>query len=85
MRVTSAARTVLTVDMQGASTVGIWCYTDKAGTFAHWPGGIVVSFLRANTVNSTLKYRCVQQLHGNTHGSLAACALFAAAALAFER
>jgi 2,5-dihydroxypyridine 5,6-dioxygenase len=54
MRVTSAAGTDLTVDMSGAPTVGIWGYTDRPGTLAHWPGGIVVSFPRANSVNGTL-------------------------------
>lgn len=54
LRATSAAGTDLTVDMAGASTVGIWGYTDKPGTLAHWPGGIVVSFPKANTVNGVL-------------------------------
>jgi 2,5-dihydroxypyridine 5,6-dioxygenase len=54
MRVSSAAGTDLSINMEGASTVGIWGYTDKPGTLAHWPGGIVVSFPRANTVNGTL-------------------------------
>ncbi len=54
MRVRSAVGTDLTINMEGASTVGIWGYTDKPGTLAHWPGGIVVSFPRANTVNGTL-------------------------------
>ncbi len=54
MQVTSAVGTDLTVNMEGASTVGIWGYTDKPGTLAHWPGGIVVSFPRAGTVNGTL-------------------------------
>src|SRR5262245_61388872 len=40
MRVTSAAGTSLDVDMGGASTVGIWGWTEKPGTLAHWPGGI---------------------------------------------
>ena len=54
MRVTSAAGTDLDVDMTGASTVGVWGWTDKPGTLAHWPGGIVVSFPKSNTVNGTL-------------------------------
>ena len=44
MRVTSKAGTDLDVDMAGASTVGVWGWTDKPGTLAHWPGGLVVSF-----------------------------------------
>ena len=54
MTVTSAAGTKLDVDMAGASTVGIWGYTEKPGTLAHWPGGIVVSFPKSGTVNGTL-------------------------------
>lgn len=54
MTVTSAAGTDLTVDLEGAATVGVWGWTDRPGTIAHWPGGIVVSFPRANTVNGTL-------------------------------
>ncbi len=54
MHVTSKAGTELDVDMVGASTVGIWGWTDKPGTLAHWPGGIVVSFPKSGTVNGTL-------------------------------
>ncbi len=54
MHVTSAAGTDLAIDMRGASTVGVWGWTDKPGTLAHWPGGIVVSFPGRGTVNGTL-------------------------------
>lgn len=54
MTVTSAAGSDLTIDMQGAPTVGIWGWTDKPGTLAHWPGGIVVSFPKAGSVNGAL-------------------------------
>src|SRR6266581_4754644 len=54
MRVTSKAGSDLDVDMVGASTVGVWGWTDKPGTLAHWPGGIVVSFPKSGTVNGTL-------------------------------
>lgn len=54
MRVTSQAGTDLSVRMEGAATVGIWGYTDKPGTLAHWPGGLVVSFPKANSVNGVL-------------------------------
>ena len=47
MRVSSAAGTDLNVAMAGASTVGVWGWTDRPGTLAHWPGGLVVSFPRA--------------------------------------
>ena len=42
--VTSKAGTDLDVNMEGAPTVGVWGWTDRPGTLAHWPGGIVVSF-----------------------------------------
>jgi 2,5-dihydroxypyridine 5,6-dioxygenase len=54
MAVTSAAGTKLDIDMAGATTVGIWGWTDRPGTLAHWPGGIVVTFPKAGTVNGTL-------------------------------
>jgi 2,5-dihydroxypyridine 5,6-dioxygenase len=54
MTVTSAAGTQLAVDMTGASTVGIWGFTEKPGTLAHWPGGIVVSFPKNGSVDGTL-------------------------------
>ena len=54
MRVTSRAGTELDVDMIGASTVGVWGWTDKPGTLAHWPGGVVVSFPKSRTVNGTV-------------------------------
>ncbi|MGG5809902.1 2,5-dihydroxypyridine 5,6-dioxygenase [Falsiroseomonas sp. CW058] len=54
MRVTSAAGTDLVVDMRGAATAGVWGWTDRPGTVAHWPGGVVVSFPRAGTVAGTL-------------------------------
>jgi 2,5-dihydroxypyridine 5,6-dioxygenase len=54
MRVTSAAGTALDIDLRGASTVGVWGWTSRPGTLAHWPGGIVVSFPQPNTVNGVL-------------------------------
>jgi 2,5-dihydroxypyridine 5,6-dioxygenase len=54
MRVTSAAGTDLAVDLAGAATVGVWGWTDKPGTLAHWPAGLVVSFPKAGSVNGTL-------------------------------
>ena len=56
MRVTSAAGTDLTVDMREAATAGVWGYTDRPKTVAHWPGGVIVSFPRANSVNGTLVF-----------------------------
>jgi 2,5-dihydroxypyridine 5,6-dioxygenase len=57
MTVTSDAGTDLTVDMADASTVGIWGWTDRPGTLAHWPGGIVVSFPKAGSVNGRLVFQ----------------------------
>ena len=54
MRVRSAAGTDLTVAMTGASTAGVWGWTDRPGTVAHWPGGLVVSFPQAHAVNGRL-------------------------------
>jgi 2,5-dihydroxypyridine 5,6-dioxygenase len=54
MAVTSAAGTSLDVDLAGATTVGVWGWTDRAGTLAHWPGGLVVSFPKSASVNGTL-------------------------------
>jgi 2,5-dihydroxypyridine 5,6-dioxygenase len=54
MLVTSAAGSRLDIDMGGASTVGVWGWTDKPGTLAHWPGGLVVSFCKSGSVNGTL-------------------------------
>lgn len=54
MSVKSAAGTDLEVSMAGAQTVGVWGWTDRPGTLAHWPGGLVVSFPKANSVNGQL-------------------------------
>ena len=54
MRVTAPTGTALDIDLVGASTVGVWGWTDRPGTLAHWPGGLVVSFPRAGTVNGRL-------------------------------
>ena len=57
MTVRSDAGTQLDVAMEGAATVGVWGWTDRRGTLAHWPGGIVVSFPAAGSVNGRLAYR----------------------------
>jgi 2,5-dihydroxypyridine 5,6-dioxygenase len=54
MRVSSAAGTDLTVNMREASTAGVWGWTDRPKTVAHWPGGLVVSFPRSGSVNGRL-------------------------------
>jgi 2,5-dihydroxypyridine 5,6-dioxygenase len=54
MRVTSSAGTDLHVALTGAPSAGVWGWTDRPGTVAHWPGGVVVAFPGAGTVNGTL-------------------------------
>lgn len=54
MTVTSEAGTDLRIDMTDAPAAGVWGYTDRPGTVAHWPGGVVVSFPKANSVNGRL-------------------------------
>lgn len=57
MTVTSDAGTDLSVNMAGNNTVGVWGWTDKPGTLAHWPGGIVVSFPASGSVNGRLVFQ----------------------------
>lgn len=54
MHVRSGAGTELDIALSGSSTVGIWGWTEKPGTLAHWPGGLVVTFPATGTVNGTL-------------------------------
>ena len=54
MHVTSAAGTDLHVAMEGAPSVGVWGWTTRPGTIAHWPGGILVAFPRAGAVQGRL-------------------------------
>jgi 2,5-dihydroxypyridine 5,6-dioxygenase len=54
MTVTSAAGTDLAVEIAGAPSAGVWGWTDRPGTVAHWPGGVVVAFPKAGTVSGTL-------------------------------
>jgi 2,5-dihydroxypyridine 5,6-dioxygenase len=56
MTVTSPAGTDLTVKMADGATVGVWGWTDRPGTLAHWPGGLVVSFPRAASCNGVLVF-----------------------------
>ena len=54
MRVTSEAGTDLTIDLTGAVTAGSTGVTNGPGSIAHWPGGLVIAFPAANTVNGRL-------------------------------
>lgn len=54
MRVTSPAGTDLAISLAGAQVGGVWGYTSKPGTVTHWPGGLVLAFPAAQSVNGTL-------------------------------
>lgn len=54
MKVSSEAGTALNIDMTDAISAGVWGYCEHPGTVAHWPGGLVVNFPKANSVNGTL-------------------------------
>src|SRR5690606_7911535 len=54
LRATSAAGTDLTVRLAGAFCAGSVGYTADPGDIAHWPGGLVLAFPAAGTVNGTL-------------------------------
>ena len=51
MRVTSAAGTDLTVNVEKAFVGGGWGYTAKPGTVSHWPGGLCLCFPPASSVD----------------------------------
>jgi 2,5-dihydroxypyridine 5,6-dioxygenase len=54
MRVTSPAGTDLTVHLRDARVGGVWGYTAKPATVAHWPGGLCLAFPAANSVSGRL-------------------------------
>jgi 2,5-dihydroxypyridine 5,6-dioxygenase len=54
MQVTSAAGTDLDISLEGARIGGVWGFTAKPGSLSHWPGGLVLAFPAAGTVNGTL-------------------------------
>ncbi|WP_439589290.1 peptidase M29 [Hydrogenophaga sp.] len=54
MHVTSPAGTDLSISLQGAVAGGNWGTTTRAGTLTHWPGGMVLAFPSAGSVNGTL-------------------------------
>ncbi len=54
MRVSSPAGTDLTVHLKDARVGGVWGYTAKPGTVAHWPGGLCLAFPATNSVNGRL-------------------------------
>lgn len=54
MTVTSPAGTDLRVTLTGARAGGVWGYTAKPGTVAHWPGGLCLAFPAAHAVEGRL-------------------------------
>ena len=58
MKITSRAGTDLEINLADTMASGVWGYTDKPGTVSHWPGGVVVTFPKADTVNGTLVLDC---------------------------
>jgi len=54
MTVRSEAGTDLTIDVSETPAAGVWGYCERPRQVAHWPGGLVLCFPRANTVNGTL-------------------------------
>ena len=54
MHVASAAGTDLRIKLAGARIGGVWGFTSKPGTLSHWPGGLVLAFPAAGTVDGTL-------------------------------
>jgi 2,5-dihydroxypyridine 5,6-dioxygenase len=54
LHVTSAAGTDLRVQLAGARIGGVWGFTSKPGSLSHWPGGLVLAFPAAGSVNGTL-------------------------------
>jgi 2,5-dihydroxypyridine 5,6-dioxygenase len=54
MSVFSRAGTDLRIDLAGARVGGVWGFTSKPGTLTHWPGGLVLAFPAAGSVNGTL-------------------------------
>ena len=54
MLVTSDAGTELSVSLTDCPIAGVWGWTDRPGTVAHWPGGVVVAFPLRHSVRGRL-------------------------------
>jgi 2,5-dihydroxypyridine 5,6-dioxygenase len=54
LAVRSAAGTDLRIALEGARIGGVWGFTARPGTLSHWPGGLVLAFPAAGTVQGTL-------------------------------
>jgi 2,5-dihydroxypyridine 5,6-dioxygenase len=54
MQVSSDAGTDLKIHLQGAPSGGNWGSTSRPGTMTHFPGGLVLAFPKAGSVNGRL-------------------------------
>jgi 2,5-dihydroxypyridine 5,6-dioxygenase len=54
MTVRSGAGTDLRISLEGAVVGGNWGTTTRPGTMTHWPGGLVLAFPAAGSVNGRL-------------------------------
>ncbi|MFI4994168.1 MAG: peptidase M29 [Hyphomicrobiales bacterium] len=54
MRVTSTAGTDLVIALEGARVGGVWGFTSRPGSVAHWPGGLCLAFPKARSVDGIL-------------------------------
>lgn len=54
MTITSKAGTDLRVELADAFRAGSYGWCTEPGSIAHWPGGLVLAFPAANTVNGTV-------------------------------
>lgn len=54
MHVSSSAGTDLHIALEGAPSGGNWGYSTKAGTMTHFPGGLVLAFPKAGSVQGRL-------------------------------
>ncbi|MDH4053020.1 MAG: peptidase M29 [Rubrivivax sp.] len=54
LHVVSAAGTDLRVALAGARIGGVWGFTARPGTLSHWPGGLVLAFPAAGSVEGAL-------------------------------
>jgi 2,5-dihydroxypyridine 5,6-dioxygenase len=54
MTVKSDAGTDLRIHLEGAVVGGNWGYSTRPGTMTHWPGGLVLAFPAAGSVNGRL-------------------------------
>jgi 2,5-dihydroxypyridine 5,6-dioxygenase len=54
MKVSSAAGTELTINIDGAVAGGGWGYVSRPGLMTHWPGGLCLCFPKSGSVNGEL-------------------------------